>query len=281
MNHHYEELFNHKFKQLSYEYIENLCDVIYKGFYHADFYNRGKIFAFLNRCYQKIIRTFFYNKKITKYLPLSLLSKNEFCYGGTYSKEKFLETTKEYVSKLLNEYNKNNSPYILIDQLFPPTNVDDFFNYIPTNQECKVFVVERDPRDLYVTAKCFLNMGVVPLENVNKFCDWYLWTRGQAKNKSKSKNVMYLQFEDIIYDYEETRKKICNFIGININSDCKQFEHFDPKKSVNNTQVWKRFKGKITDLEIKTIETRLKKYCYNFPTDTIQPDFSKFNMFDC
>ena len=280
LNHHYEEIFNNKFKTLSYDYINKICDTIYPGFYYGDSYNRGKFYWFLNRCYQKVLRTFFYNKKITKYFTPDLFSKKELCYRGTYSEEKFLKETKNYVSSLLNEYNKKKTEYILIDQFLPPTNIDRYLRYIPDDQKTKVFVVERDPRDLYFTAKYFTRSGVVPTDNVNTFCDWYLWTRGQASKKAKSKDVMYVQFEDLIYNYDGMRKKICKFVGIDIKSDCAQKTHFDPAKSVNNTQVWKRFKN-INKDELKTIEKKLAEYCYIFPTDGIQPDFSKLNMFDC
>lgn len=280
LNHHYEAIFNNKFKSLSYDYINRICDIIYPGFYYEDSYNRGKLYWFINRCYQKIIRMLFQNTKFKKLFSPDLCSGKELCYGGTYSPAKFLKETKSYVGALLKEYNKKKSEYILFDQFLPPTNIDRYLRYIPDNQDIRVFVVDRDPRDLYFTAKYFTRSGVVPVDNVDIFCDWYLWTRGQAKKKAKSKDVMYVQFEDLIYNYENMRKKICKFAGIDIKSKCTQKAYFNPSKSVNNTQVWKRFRN-INKEELKTIEKKLAEYCYSFPTDGIQPDYSKLNMFDC
>lgn len=279
MDHHYEHIFSGKFKRLSYEFISDLCDVIYKGQYFGDVYNRGKLFWFLNRCYIKIIRSLFSTRKSPNWISRTLISKNETAYAGTFNEDKFLNSTKKYVGGLLAAFDKQ-ADYYLIDQFLPPTNLNRYLRYIPEEIECKVFIVDRDPIDLYLTDKYFLNSALIPSYDVNVYCDWFLWTRGQSEKFDLPNNAMRIQFEDMIYHYNETREKICNFVGVDINSDCKQFSCFDPKKSVNNTQLLKRFK-KINEEEINMIRTRLKKYCYDFPKDGIQPDYSKMNMFDC
>lgn len=279
MDHHYEHIFNGKFKKLSYQYISDLCDVVYKGQYFGDAYNRGKLFWFLNRCYQKIIRVLFSARRMPKWITRSLVSNKELAYAGTFSEEKFLKTTNTYISNLLEAMGQQ-SDFYLIDQFFPPTNPKRYLRYIPSNIETKVFIIDRDPIDLFLTDKYFLNSGLIPSYDVNVYCDWFLWTRGQSEKFEMPENVIRLQFEDFIYNYDDTRRKICKFVGLDIDSPCNQFSCFDPKKSVNNTQLIKRFKSVNKD-EIDIIRNRLNKYCYNFPTDGIQPDYSKMNMFDC
>lgn len=280
LNHHYEKIFNNQFKKLSYEYINDICDLIYKGMYFGDVYNRGKLFWFVNRCYQKVITYVCKFRKLLSILPLNIVPKNELCYAGTFSEKKFLQATKKYIKNLLEVANGKNVKYTLIDQFFPPSNVDHYFRFIPDDEECKVFIVQRDPRDLYCIAKCFLNNRIIPTESAEVFCDWFLWTRGQAVKSKDKDRVMYIQFEDLVYKYEQTRKKICKFVGIDINSECKQKSNFDPLKSINNTQTFIRFKDKVDSKEIEYIEKKLGKYCYNFPKDGVQPDFSKLNMYN-
>ena len=277
LDHHYEQIFNGNFKKISYKYINELCDFVYNGVYHGDVYNKGKIFWFLNRCYQKLIRIVFSTKKMPSWVSTSLLNNNEQAFAGTFSEKKFLSATNKYVSDLLETMGKN-SEFYLIDQFLPPTNLQRYLRYIPSNLETKVFIIDRDPVDLYLTDKYFFYSGVIPSYDVNVYCNWFLWTRGQSEKFEIPENVLRLNFEDMIYRYNETREKICSFVGLDINSECKQFTCFDPKKSINNTQLIKRFQT-INKDEVNTIRDRLGKYCYKFPTDGLQPDYSKMNLF--
>ncbi len=278
LDHHYEKAFHGQFKQLSYNYIDSISEFKYYGEYYGDSYNRGKLFWFINRCYQKLIRIVFKNGMPPSYIRKSLISTKEVAYAGTMNQNKFLNSTKDYVRNLLTNISNNN--YVLIDQFFPPSNVGRYLKYIPDDIEVKCFIVDRDPIDLFLLEKYFNNNNVIPVYDVNKYCEWYLWTRNQSTAYETPDCVMRLQFEDLIYKYEETRNKILEFVGLKGYEACKQYKFFDPKKSVNNTQVLKRLKN-INNEEIDTIRKRLKDYLYKFPEKGLQPDYSSFNMFEC
>lgn len=279
LDHHYNKAFNGCFKKLSYEYIDSISNFKYFGEYYGDSYNKGKLFWFINRIYQKIIRSIFRNGMPPHWIKKSLINKKEIAYAGTMDSDKFIYETKKYIGKLISSMN-NDSNWLLIDQFFPPSNIGRYLRYIPDSIDMKCFIVDRDPIDLYLLEKHFNNNNVIPVYDVNKFCDWYLWTREQSFKYATPDCVMRIQFEDLIYKYEETRTKIMNFVGISNDEFCNKLQSFNPKKSVNNTQVLKRIKNINTE-EIDIIKSRLKKYLYNFPDSDLQPDYSHLNMFEC
>ena len=222
----------------------------------------------------------FSRSKYPSFVSKSLVPENELAYAGTYSEEKFIRCTQKYIGGLLTRYASGTGTSVFIDQFVPPTNIQRYLRYIPDSYDVKVFLVDRDPIDLYITDKYFFKSSVIPSYDVDIFCEWFLWTRNQAKRFAMPTNVMRVQFEDMIYGYEETRRKICEFIGLDMTDKCRQFLNFDPRRSVNNTQVHKRLRRPPVE-EMETIRVKLRQYCYDFPKGGIQPDCGALNMFDC
>ena len=62
--------------------------------------------------------------------------------------------------------------------------------------------------------------------------------------------------------YEETTKKIADWLGFELNEQTKKKQYFDPNRSINNTCTWKRVK--CNPAEIKYIEKELNEYLYSF-----------------
>lgn len=277
LNHHYNKMFRNDFKNISYKYIANLTKFNYYGFSHIDKYDKGKMFWFLDRIYIKIIKTLFLNKRRPKFIKPTLLSSKTLQYGTIYEKKEFYNVTKNYIGELFSLI-KNNNEFIAIDQLVPATNVDRYLNYIPDDYQTKVFIVDRDPRDLFVTFKYFNKEKGIPCKKVEDFCEWFALTREQAAKQYDSNKVMRVQFEDLVYDYEKVRKNILTFVGIDTKY-VATFKCFNPDKSINNTQVWYRYPQ--AKKEIEYIESNLSDYLFDFEKFTKKPNFKKGNMFDC
>lgn len=119
-NHHYERICKGNFKKRSYQYIDSLSDFKYCGVSHIDAFDKGVVFCFINRVYQKIIRSCL-NRGIQNKLRTSLLSPKTIQYAGTYNSDKFLALTKEYVKDILTYFNPSGEEYFLIDQFVPPS----------------------------------------------------------------------------------------------------------------------------------------------------------------
>ena len=79
------------------------------------------------------------------------------------------------------------------------------------------------------------------------------------KERIDNPNVLYLQFEDLVYHYDNTTAQIRGFLNLGNNDNPREF--FIPEDSEANTQVFKRF-GKKEELCV--IEERLSPYLYDF-----------------
>ena len=276
-NYHYERLCDKHFREISFDYINDIIDFNYLGASHIDVYERGKLFWIINRIYKKIVN-FICGYHLPRFIHGTLM-RPQIQYAGSSNYLKFLEATQKYVSKLLNYLNKSGKNIIMIDQFFPPTNVDRYMKYIPDEYEVKTFIVDRDPRDLFVLCKYLENAQTIPCQTPEIFCDWYLWTRGQSLKQPDSSNFMRIRFEDLIYQYEETRKKIIEFCGF-VDLKCnRKLQIFNPQLSINNTQVWNRYPESKN--EIQYITDRLKDYCYDYESFELKPDFINGNVFEC
>jgi len=74
--------------------------------------------------------------------------------------------------------------------------------------------VDRDPRDLFLLEKEVWHGTVVP-KNVDEFCIWYSTTRAHRQyEQDDSERILRIQFEDMIFKYDEMRDTILDFVEI-------------------------------------------------------------------
>ena len=258
----YENTFQGQFKKLSYEYIDSLTAFTFKGYWHQDVIDKGFWFWFLERSLDKIL-----NRVIVPILrgknniePISIhLLRNEITYVPYADKQLFYEKTREYTRKLFDLANVDNKEYVMVDQLVPPSNTQKYLRYF---DDLIVFSIDRDPRDIYLLEKYVYKGGVVPIAKVEDFCSWYRLTREHKKNEQDDpRKVMRLYFEDLIYHYDDTVKKITNFLGLDPSMHVAPRTKFVPERSIKNTQIWKRY-PEINDI-MEYIKKNLIEYCYN------------------
>ncbi len=244
----YEKVFNKQFKKISMDFIENLIDVQWQGYWHQDVMNESlikKFFYYLERFIQKKIL----NQKDS---TAKFYKKN--MYYSAPDKEKFLIKVKEYINKLISSINLREDCYVF-DQLVPPENIDEFLKYF---DNLKVIVVDRDPRDLYLLEKYEYQETWIPFEDVNKFIKWYKLIRLQKK----SKEVLYVNFEDFIYKYEDTIEKVLNFTGVKKEWWKSPKKFFNPQISIQNTKKWLVYPQAKKEVEL--IEKELKEFLVDY-----------------
>jgi hypothetical protein len=148
---------------------------------------------------------------------------------------------------------------MVLDQPFDGSSVKESMKYY--RDSCAI-VADRDPRDQYLFFKEFLypkgHGTLIPIESVD---DFILFYRLMRKNRDlKNEHILSLKFEELIYDYERTVKKIECFAGLQEHRRPQQ--EFRPSESANNTQLFRRFSGHIET--IKRIERELEDYLFNF-----------------
>jgi hypothetical protein len=254
----YELFFKNNFEKISREYVNNLIDLKWKGWWHDFIFRDRDLFDTIIYRIKRFI--FLIYKGINLILGKKIEGGiTETFYYSNKTKEEFIKITKNYLNKLFAamEVEEEN---LCLDQLVPVVNLEKYLNYF---ENLKVIVLDRDPRDLYIINKFIYKDGVVPVENVEIFIQHFKLLRKDLKKNKDNEEVLRLNFEDCIYNYDKTLKKIVEFLDLNEedHKDIKKF--FNPEISKNNTQLYLRYPHIKKD--IIEIEKQLKEYCYNFP----------------
>ncbi len=244
------------FMKYTKEYVNNITELKTDCWWLYDTIDKGKLFHYLNGAVHKLTSCF------TKAYGTNLLKLfHTQSYYSAIDKETFYKYTKEYIGKILNCLNKNNSEYLMVDQLLPASNISSYMNYF---DDIKVIVSERDPRDVYLFEKVELRSGIIPAKNVHDFCEWYRIIREHRKREVYDvEKVFLVHFEDWIYNYEETGKKIMEFVGIDPKRHTAPKTHLNPEISIKNTNLKVKYPQYKDD--IKYIEEHLTEYLYDFP----------------
>ena len=260
----YESFFNGQFKKLSYEYIDSLTSFKFKGYWHQDVIDKGLLFWFFERLIYKIANKILVpiirNGQNKEPITFSLMEIfNEQTFVPVADKDFFYSVTRDYIDKLFTAANSDNKEFVMVDQIVPPSNTNKYSSFF---HDIKIIVVDRDPRDIYLLEKEIWKGKCVPTENVTNFCKWYELTRHHLKNeKDNPQKVLRVQFEDMVYHYQETTEKIMSFLGLNKVSHISPQSKFIPAESVRNTQLWKNYPELKSDIE--SIEKSLNQFCYN------------------
>lgn len=251
----YEPYFHGQWKSLSYQYIDDLTDFSFRGWWQYDLLDRGVGYYYRKLLVNKLYKVTFgrRNESVLNVLP------REITYCSRPTREEFTEKTKAYLAKLMQAANPENAPMLMVDQLLPPSQID---RYLPYFDDLRVVVVERDPRDVYALEKMDWKTNVIPTQSPELFCRWYRYTRAHRKTEVYDPaHVLLIQFEDLIYRYEDTARRVCDFLGLKEEDHKRKKEKFDPAKSIKNTRRWEHF-----DLaaDIAYIERELAEYLYDY-----------------
>lgn len=212
----------------------------------------------------------FIKKVISKLLKVASHNKIKTKPGVRYeemwisyvSEENFYKCVKTFLEQFFNKMGiKDNN--IILDQFLLPHNLFRMDRYFDDN--CKVIVVERDPRDVFLLNKYYWNKANCPVPysfNVEKFCRNYKKMRLSEKTLD-NKNVKRICFEDLIYNYDKEVKSLFDFLGISKEMHIRPGTKLIPEKSRINTQLF--LKNNMFIEEAHYIENQLKEYIYDFP----------------
>ena len=173
--------------------------------------------------------------------------------------DNFVEAAREHVRELLLAMGADFSRPIVLDQAFAGNNPQACFKFF---DDPYAIVVDRDPRDNYVFANTRLLggnhfMATYPVED---FIHYYRALRDNQPYKQVEDRIFRVQFEDMVYNYDEATYRLRKFLSLGDNPAPRSV--FNPDKSMANTQVWKRYPQFAKDIE--KIESELKEYLFDF-----------------
>jgi hypothetical protein len=254
----YEKYFNGNFKMLSDEFINKLIDVQWQGYWHQDIIDEKpikKFFYYLERVIQK--------KVLKQRYSGANYYKNIMYYSKPNDKDFFYDEVKIYMNKLISSMQINEKyNHLVLDQLVPPDHNETYLNYF---DNLKVIIVDRDPRDLYLLEKYQYKHKWVPYGDINKFIQWFKLIRQHRKSEVKNKNILYINFEDFIYDYDKTIDKVIDFCKLDKVKWIDKKKYFNPDISIKNTKKWvAHHVYPEARKEVDIIETELKEFLVEY-----------------
>lgn len=253
----YRPYLGDSFRIESNNYIDTITITQWRGFWHQHLYRGSKfekrVKYKIPEKIQRILYNIFIKNSKYEYTPYYLKKDIKLCYD----KEKFMVETKKYINSLINILDsKNEYEYLALDQLVTPYNLEEYYEFF---DDLKVIIVDRDPRDLYLLNKIYWKEGWIPSHDVELYVKWFKGIRKDKINYNGG-NSINIMFEELIYNYENTVKKIIEFLGIDECNHINKLKKFNPEKSIKNCRLWENEK-QYTD-DIKYIEQNLKEYCF-------------------
>ena len=246
---------NGKFFEISNKYVDSLCQCKWRGLVSYDMY--------LDSAFEKRLRYSFLRRliKVIHILGFRTADYKRIMYLSVAPKNFYVQTRK-YIEDLFKASGYIENKICVVNQLFPANNIKPCFKFFLNS---KAIVVDRDPRDLYISIKLFIKdaASFIPMDDVNSFIRYYRAVRLTKDNDCKE--ILYIKFEDLIYKYQDTINEIEKFLGISRHMYPKKY--FEPNKSVANTQLFRRYLKYEKD--IKIIEHELKEFLYIYPDNNI------------
>ena len=241
------------FMKITEEYVNELSDYTYKfDFYHYKF--KKPYIKYVTDRYRWAIE--YLSKGRFKTANRNIAN----CYFAHPSQERFNEATKRYFNRLFeNKIQNNDSPYIILDQAISPNNTQVIHRYF---SKAKMIIIDRDPRDMYVDDVLWgenLDKNYQTREAAEKYI---LRAKALRDNIVLDDDILYVRFEDLIINYDETRLKILHFLGLNEEDHINKKQCLKPEVSIKNIGIWRKF-YKDCHEAIDAIHDALPDLCYD------------------
>lgn len=246
-------LYNQEFFKISKEFINSIIDVRYNGHWFYDFANASNVKRLLKY-------RVFYNlcdRYINKFRQDNVYLNDQIYLAQR--KSQIYDLAKKYVLDVLVAAGADFNKSIVLDQPFSSVNPCASFCFF---DKPKAIIVDRDPRDLYLEGKCRRRhvFRFQPSSHVEEFCAYYRIIRKNAELCETDKNILKVNFEDLLYHTTEMISCIEAFCDIGLHVNPGKFFH--PEESIKNTRIFEKNPQYAAD--IKYIEENLSEYLYDF-----------------
>lgn len=255
----YNKTIHSNFMGITYEYIEKLTSFRYRSdFYYAKF--KKNYFRYMtDRCRMGVE---LYTKGKLKIANRKHLLPT---YFAKPTQEEFNVATQDYFEKLYADNTRDiDTPFIIMDQAVSPNNTQVIHRYF---KNAKMVIVDRDPRDMFVDD--MVNWG----ENLDDDCHsaeagmkYVLRQKALRSSMELDTDILYIRFEDLILNYEETTQKLLCLLGFSADDHINKNKYLKPELSSKNIGIWKKHYGEYKDA-IDVISRELPELCYNQTED--------------
>lgn len=256
----YKKNYGNEFMKIYTDFINEITDYYFEGKWSYDFIDYRFSFYKFIKDIGKLLLKRGKNENIGKILNIK---KDNIIRSSFVTEKEFFKAARLFVDKYMNMISESSNKNIIFDHLILPHNLFRIPKYF--GDDFRAIVVERDIRDMYVLSKyIWPSMGLAaPFPKEEKdFVEF--WKKMRLCEKQIEDNrILRINFEDLIYNYEDTVIKIEKFLNLDSNSHVNKKNIFIPEKSIKNTQNYLIKEEWIKEIEY--IENNLSEYLYNFP----------------
>jgi hypothetical protein len=221
----YNDLLLADFYKISNEYIDKIVDLTYVGDSSVHRYRENKANLFLSKIKSK----------------LGIYNNTGMMRVAKPTNEKFVYETRLYIESIFTNFcKKQEINTVILDQAIPVSNINNAMNLFDS---IKTIVVDRDPRDTYVSLikrKKLIGYDLANNTSVDKYIKWHELLRKSYEYIDDSENILRVNFEDIVLNYESTVQKINFFLGKEYMHN-KPMELFNPTKATKSVGLWKKY----------------------------------------
>lgn len=251
--HSYKKFLNKNYNVITRKYIDSFTDFRTIMSHYCTTFDQNYFFYVINRVRKNI------EKKLKSKVNVASRRQRKIYFAHPTETE-FLEATRNYIEELFKDISSNGEKIVVLDQALPP---DDLYFTNRYFRSCKNIIVERDPRDMYVTD--IIDMDVVAkkkgsLESGIKFVN-YFKTLVEKTNIGKDE-CLRIRFEDLVLNYDQTILKINGFLNLDPEKHMFKKSYLNPDRSCKNVGIYKKYYDKYKEA-IDYIYTELKDYCWN------------------
>lgn len=103
----------------------------------------------------------------------------------------------------------------------------------------------------------------VEMAKTHNIEQYAMYHNALRKYRPQSPNILYLRLEDMVLNYEETSKKVFDFIGIDPKDHIQPKKFFDPSVSIKNLDIWRKYEDKFPKGVFDRIKDTLSKDCFD------------------
>lgn len=253
----YNKFFDNEFNKITQQYLNEIIKETWQGYWHQHpnrVHGIEKIIKYkFPMLLERVKHKFIKNKHDYEFVPKQ---RKDTMYLSINNQD-FYVSTKKYFENLFTILDKNNQyEYIAIDQLVPPTNISRYQKYF---NNIKVIVVDRDPRDLYLLNKLYWKEGWIPTDSIDVYINWFKSIR---KNDFEEKDVLRINFEDFISNYDQVIEEIMEFLDLKKINHVQKLKYFNPEKSKKNYKLYEKEEILTPELknDLQKIENRLSEF---------------------
>ncbi len=205
----------------------------------------------------------YYHMSLSEYLLLKLRGrfnnkKYKYMYFSNIDAETFDKEARSFIDRLFQkQFDRNPNGMVILDQAIAPWCLSPMEHYF---RGSKLIVVDRDPRDIYaglLRRKVLIGQELADNHNPYVYVDFFNKLRENIKDLKKDPQVLCIQFEDLILNYDRTVDLVQNFLGLSDKDHKDVHKYFDPNISKKNINIYKNY---LNEKEIKVLEKELQEY---------------------